>query len=147
MNDQTNGFDQTGRGTATPPEMDIPILRKKEKEKKGSGVVLPGAAGGAGQAVTGGALQSGGGFMALLTGKAGLLALALGVAGAGAVGVGVLRSRGAGQPAPGAPELSAPTDSLSVGQRNAYGSKSLAYLSKAAAGQVKWNDTAAASAK
>ncbi|TPW17552.1 MAG: hypothetical protein FD126_3619, partial [Elusimicrobia bacterium] len=26
---ETNGFDQNGRGTLNPPEMDIPLLKKQ----------------------------------------------------------------------------------------------------------------------
>lgn len=137
---ETNGFDQNGRGTLNPPEMDIPLLKKKEKEKKGAGVILPGGVPGSGALAAGVNAGQATGFMALFAGKAGLAALALGVVGAGAIGVGLMGG-GSGSPKPTAPQLDGLSSNINVDQRNAHGSKSLSYMAKAGSGQLKWEDS------
>lgn len=139
MGENSNGFDQNGRGTLNPPEMDIPVLKKQEKEKKGMGAILPGGASGAGTLGGGAGAGSAGGFMALLSGKAGLAALALGVVGAGAIGVGLMGG-GQGSAKPAGPQLDGLSSNINVDQRNAHGSKSLSYMAKAGSGQLKWDD-------
>lgn len=138
MGEHTNGFDQNGRGTLNPPEVDIPVLKKQEKEKKGLGAILPGGVPGAGSVAGGAGVGQAGGFMALFAGKAGLAALALGVVGAGAVGVGLMG--GGGAPKASSPQLDGLSSNISVDRRNATGSKSLAYMSQAGSGQLKWED-------
>ncbi|TBR21524.1 hypothetical protein EPO15_10080, partial [bacterium] len=138
MGEQSNGFDQNGRGTLNPPEMDIPVLKKQEKEKKGLGAILPGGVPGAGTLAGGAGVGQAGGFMALLAGKAGLAALALGVLGAGAIGVGLMGGKAA--PKKAAPQLDGLASNINVGQRSATGSKSLSYMAQAGSGQLKWED-------
>lgn len=139
MGEHSNGFDQNGRGTLNPPEMDIPVLKKQEKEKKGLGAILPGAAQGAGGVAGGAGVGQAGGFMALFAGKAGLAALALGVVGAGAIGVGLMGG-GQGPKKAASPQLDGLASNINVGQRNAKGSKSLSYMEQAGAGQLKWEN-------
>ncbi len=131
MGEQSNGFDQNGRATANAPEMDIPILKKQEKEKKGAGAVLTAAAPQAAALVPGVGVG-------LLTGKLGLAALALGLCGAGVIGVGMYQQN-AVKPA-AAPQLDALSSSIAVGRRSAQGSKSLAFMAEAGAGQLKWEN-------
>jgi hypothetical protein len=139
MGEHPNGFDQNGRGTLNPPEMDIPVLKNKEKEKKGAGVILPGGVPGAGALAAGANAGQAAGFMALFAGKAGLAALALGVVGAGAIGVGLMGG-GSGEKKASSPRLDGLESNISVDRRNAVGSKSLSYMAKAGSGQLKWED-------
>lgn len=143
MGEHPNGFDQNGghngRGTLNPPEVDIPVLKNKEKEKKGAGVILPGGVPGGGALAAGVNAGQAAGFMTLFAGKAGLAALALGVVGAGAIGVGIMGG-GSGEKKAAAPRLDGLESNISVDRRNAVGSKSLSYMAKAGSGQLKWDD-------
>lgn len=143
MGEHPNGFDQNGghngRGTLNPPEVDIPVLKKQEKEKKGMGAILPGGVPGGGALTAGVNAGQATGFMALFAGKAGLAALALGVVGAGAIGVGLMGG-GSGERKSSSPQLDGLASNISVDRRNAVGSKSLSYMAKAGSGQLKWDD-------
>ncbi|MBI3296581.1 MAG: hypothetical protein HYZ75_00340 [Elusimicrobia bacterium] len=137
MGEQTNGFDQNGRGTLDAPgavEPDIPVLKKKEKEKKGAGVVLPAAVAPAAVLTAGQGL-----------GKLGIAALALGVGGVGMIGLGMVRQKA--PTGPDTPQLEALSSNIAVGRRNATGSKSLSYMAEAGSGQLKWEDPNKAAAK
>ena len=129
--------------TGASVEVEIPQLKAQKKEKKGAGVVLPGAQGAGNAAVAGGAgiAQAAGGklgFAALLSGKAGVAALVVGVGGAGLVGFGVMSQGDSAQVRK--PELGGLSSSISVGKRNAKGSKSLSFMSKAGEGELRWDD-------
>lgn len=138
MGDQHSGFDQSGRG-ADSPEVDIPILKKQEKEKKGGAVFLGGAAAEGGQLVAGAGVAKAGGLLTLFGGKLGLVALAMGVGGAGVIALGVASQKGS-EVKKAAPQLGALSSNIAVDRRDAYGSKSLNYMSEAGAGQLKWED-------
>ncbi|PIP81542.1 MAG: hypothetical protein COR54_19660, partial [Elusimicrobia bacterium CG22_combo_CG10-13_8_21_14_all_63_91] len=127
--------------THTPAEVDIPLLKKKEKERKGGGIVVPEAA------VQGTAQVAGGagvgvaksGVAALFAGKMGVAALALGVGGAGLIGVGVMKQNQAVKMTP-RPQLDGLSSSIGVAKRNATGSKSLSFMAKAGQGELRWDD-------
>ncbi|MBI5597420.1 MAG: hypothetical protein HY928_15120 [Elusimicrobia bacterium] len=138
MGDQHSGFDQSGRGAGSS-EVDIPILKKQEKEKKGAGAIIGGAAAEGGQLAAGAGVAKAGGLLALFGGKLGLAALVMGVGGAGVIALGVASQKGAATPK-SAPQLGALSSKIAVGARNAYGSKSLNYMSEAGAGQLNWDD-------
>ena len=138
MGDQHSGFDQSGRG-AESPEVDIPILKKQEKERKGGAAFIGGAAAEGAQISAGAGLAKAGGLLSLFGGKLGLVALAMGVGGAGVIALGVASQKGS-EAKKEAPQLGALASNISVARRDAYGSKSLNYMSEAGAGQLKWED-------
>ncbi|MDD5658378.1 MAG: hypothetical protein PHF00_14095, partial [Elusimicrobia bacterium] len=113
-----------------PDNVQIPVLKKEEKERKGAGVALPSAAS---------KTASTWGFAGLMGGKAGVALLACALGGAGLIGYGVLQ-QGQVRRAGSDPQLAAPDMSVRVGMRDSQGSKSLAYISKAGEGQIKWDD-------
>ncbi|MFH2202142.1 MAG: hypothetical protein ABIJ96_03420 [Elusimicrobiota bacterium] len=153
-NDQNSPHvdDGQGRVNATKPtEVDIPILKVKQKERKGAGGLLssssgaagaPGAIGAPAAIAKGGLLAKvlgGGGVKALLASKLGIAALALGVGGTGLVGFGIMQQKASqGQQQQGTPELGSIASNISAHKRNAKGSKSLSFMAKAGEGELKW---------
>jgi hypothetical protein len=124
-----------------PAEVEIPQLKKQEKERKGAGAALAGKVGGNGASVAGGAVAGAAktGLAGLFAGKMGAAALVVGLGGAGLVGVGVMQQKNASN-APKKPQLDGLSSSIQVDKRNSQGSKSLAYMSKSSKGELRWDD-------
>lgn len=132
------------------PPIEIPILKEKQKERKGGGGWLnvggaadsPGVlAGGQAIAVKGGfwaKFAAGGGVKALLASKLGIAAMALSVGGMGLVGFGLMQG-GTAKKIQEKPQLGAISSTISSRKRNAKGSKSLSFIAKASEGELKWD--------
>jgi hypothetical protein len=107
--------------------VDIPVLKKEEKERKGAGIPLP----------AGKTASAASGFAGVLGGKVGVAALALGLGGAGLIGYGALES-GRVQRAASEPQLPVPDTEVRGAVRDSQGSRSPGYMARARGGEARW---------
>ncbi|HBL17447.1 MAG: hypothetical protein A2X36_08045 [Elusimicrobia bacterium GWA2_69_24] len=151
----------------------IPDLKKKQKEKKGTGAAVTANAPAAGnpvgaalQGASSGGLQAGAagigasagaagvsasgglaGFAALLGSKIGIAAIALALAGAGFVGYTALKMGQSQGQKPGSPQLGGLSSDIKIAKRDAEGSRSLDMMAKTSKGEIDWDSVPGAGAK